>query len=243
MIPMSCPSCGRRGNIPLDRLNTRMHCKKCDAVFHLDATGKPVMGEPKSSKANKSGRAGAHAPSDQFDPIGIIASKLAKIPKPIWMTLAGLLGIFLLYSMASIFQSLPKSTEQSFAAKNVLIATAFLDRDLSTMKKYSTTDCYEELASLIETFRPLIGDKAGKGSEGIGTVVSAPEILTDSPRAEVAIVPPPEADGKAPPIFNLDLVWQKTNEKYYLNGKATLATNIEREKLRKEAEASRGKRK
>ena len=242
MIPMSCPSCGRRGNIPLDRLNTRMHCKKCDAVFHLDATGKPVMGEPKSAKTNKSGRAGAHAPSDQFDPIGIIASKIMKVPKPIWLGLGGLLSAFLLYGMYAGIKSLPKSAEQGFAAKNQTIATAFLDRDLSTMKSMATTDSYEELAKLIETFRPLVGDKSGKGSEGIGTVISTPEVLSNTPKVEVAIVPPPEADTKAPPIFYLDLVWQKTNEKYYLNGKATLESNIEREKYKKEAEASKGKR-
>ena len=70
MIPMSCPSCGRRGNVPLDRLNTRMHCKKCDAVFHLDATGKPVLGEPKAAKGGKNAAKG-RSKDEPLDPIGM----------------------------------------------------------------------------------------------------------------------------------------------------------------------------
>ncbi len=50
MIPMSCPNCGRRGSVPPDRLNTRMHCKKCDAVFYMDPSGKIVLGDPDAPK-------------------------------------------------------------------------------------------------------------------------------------------------------------------------------------------------
>ena len=46
MIPMECPGCGRRGNVPPDRLNTRMHCKKCDAIFFMDRSGKIILGDP-----------------------------------------------------------------------------------------------------------------------------------------------------------------------------------------------------
>ena len=46
MIPMACPSCGRRGSIPHDKVNSRLHCKKCNAIFHMDAAGHVVMGEP-----------------------------------------------------------------------------------------------------------------------------------------------------------------------------------------------------
>lgn len=53
MIPMTCPQCGRRGNVPPDRINTRMHCKKCDAVFFMDKSGKIVMGDPSQIAARK----------------------------------------------------------------------------------------------------------------------------------------------------------------------------------------------
>ncbi len=49
MIPMTCPSCGRRGNAPADRIKTRMHCKKCDAVFYMDENGKIILGDPEAA--------------------------------------------------------------------------------------------------------------------------------------------------------------------------------------------------
>jgi hypothetical protein len=48
MIPIECPKCGRGGSVPPDRLNARLVCKACHTVFHLDNTGRMVMGEPES---------------------------------------------------------------------------------------------------------------------------------------------------------------------------------------------------
>lgn len=46
MLNMNCPSCGAAGRVPDDKINARLHCKKCLAVFHLTALGNPVMGPP-----------------------------------------------------------------------------------------------------------------------------------------------------------------------------------------------------
>ena len=58
MIPIECPKCGRGGSVPPDRLNARLVCKACHTVFHLDNTGRMVLGEPESfdmkSSAGKS---------------------------------------------------------------------------------------------------------------------------------------------------------------------------------------------
>ncbi len=56
MIPIECPKCGRGGSVPPDRLNARLVCKACHSVFHLDNTGRMVMGEPQSfdMKSSKS---------------------------------------------------------------------------------------------------------------------------------------------------------------------------------------------
>lgn len=48
MIPIECPKCGRGGSVPPDRLNARLVCKACHTVFHLDNTGRMVLGEPQS---------------------------------------------------------------------------------------------------------------------------------------------------------------------------------------------------
>ena len=48
MIPIECPKCGRGGSVPPDRLNARLVCKACHTIFHLDNTGRMVLGDPES---------------------------------------------------------------------------------------------------------------------------------------------------------------------------------------------------
>jgi len=239
MFPMSCPSCGRKGNIPLDRLNTRMHCKKCDAIFHLDATGKPLLGEPPSVKGTK-GAKGARSKNEPLDPIGIVAAKLAKTPKPIWMTLLILMCGGVIYLASGLFGPGPRPANADFLERNLAAAVAFIDRDVATMQKFATQDSRAEVATLIETFRPMVGDPGGKAtSYEMKPVAGLPEQMTDEPVIPITIQPPAEIEGdSAPPIFMLDLVWIKGNNRYYLNGKATLETNEARVKARNEAKAA-----
>lgn len=53
MVPMTCPSCNRRGNIPRSEANKRLHCKKCNAVFHLDDHDQVHLGEPVDEEAER----------------------------------------------------------------------------------------------------------------------------------------------------------------------------------------------
>lgn len=57
MIPIECPKCGRGGSVPPDRLNARLVCKACHTVFHLDTTGRMMLGDPESSDARSTGKA------------------------------------------------------------------------------------------------------------------------------------------------------------------------------------------
>ena len=237
MIPMSCPSCGRKGNVPLDRLNTRMHCKKCDAIFHLDPSGKPVLGEPPAAKGSK-GAKGARNKNEPLDPIGILASKLVKTPKPIWMGLAGMLGLYVAYLAFTMLGPAPRTAEGEFQQRNVAAAIAFLERDAATLQNMATQDSREEIVKLIEEFRPLVGDAKGKGSENMPPNAAPPETMTEQPVVHVSIQPPaPVGEEKAPPIFTLDLGWIKGGTRYFLNGRATLEANQERVKAVKEAAA------
>lgn len=233
MIPMSCPNCGRKGNIPLDRLNTRMHCKKCDAVFHLDASGKPVLGEPPAAKGSKAARAAARAKNEPLDPIGIIAAKLVQTPKPVWMTLAILLGCYMLWIVWGFVGPRGATADENFSAQNATAALAFLNQDVDTLKAMSTQDSRDEIAKIVD-FRSQVGDKAGKGAEDMPPMAKLPDVMSDEPVVEMSIQPPkPSGEEDAPPVFYLDLIWVKGKNKYYLNGKATLTANLEREKARK----------
>jgi hypothetical protein len=244
MIPMSCPSCGRRGNVPLDRLNTRMHCKKCDAVFHLDPTGKPILGEPPPPKGSKAAK-GAKDKNEPLDPIGIVAGKLAKIPRPIWYTLGAILGGYLLYVGYTVLGPGPAPQGADLVEQNRQAAYAFLDRDLPKLQGMATLDTREDVAKLVETFRPLVGDAAAKGREGVAEPLVIPPLeAAESPKYEITFQPKPATEGgTTPPIFTLNLIWHKSGGKYYLNGYASLEANNERIKAKQEAAALAEKKK
>jgi hypothetical protein len=46
MPEVECPSCGGFGNVPREKMNDRMVCRKCHAIFHVTRAGRSVMGEP-----------------------------------------------------------------------------------------------------------------------------------------------------------------------------------------------------
>src|SRR4051812_33288916 len=50
MIEMACPSCGRAGQVPKEKLQSRLVCRKCHVVFHMDPGGRAVLGEPNQGK-------------------------------------------------------------------------------------------------------------------------------------------------------------------------------------------------
>src|SRR5579883_3172186 len=46
MVELDCPKCGRGGSIPKKQINTRFVCKKCNAVFYMNPSGRTILGEP-----------------------------------------------------------------------------------------------------------------------------------------------------------------------------------------------------
>lgn len=55
MIHLNCPNCGRRGIVPNSKIYTRLHCSKCDAVFHVEHNGQVQLGEPGGRSKQKLG--------------------------------------------------------------------------------------------------------------------------------------------------------------------------------------------
>ena len=219
MIPMSCPSCGRRGNVPLDRLNTRMHCKKCDAVFHLDATGKPVLGEPAPPKGSKG--KGGRDKNEPLDPIGIVAGKLAHIPKPIWMTL---LVVFAGWFLWGAFQRLkpgPATPEQNMTLLLTRATDAFLNRDVATLKGMSASGTEEDTAKTVEEIRPIVGN-GGSTSEGLMVAPGEP-LFHDEQNMSAVVTLLPVAGGSS---FDLHWAWARDVEgRWSINGKITYDLN------------------
>ena len=231
MIPMSCPSCGRRGNVPLDRLNTRMHCKKCDAVFHLDATGKPVLGEPAPAKGSKAAKAAGRAKDEPLDPIGIIAEKLSHTPKPIWMGMLVLLGGWVLWTAYGFIGSAPLSVSQNLSKEAMAATTAFLNRDLSKLKDMTASGTEADIEKAVTDFRPLIGD-GGSGTDGVMIAPGEP-ISEDDGRQKIEV----SLIAMSGPSFNLHFAWIK-NEKgrWFIDGTTSYAL-MENEAANRKAHA------
>jgi hypothetical protein len=78
MIPIACPNCGREGSVPPDRLNAQLRCKGCNAQFHMDGTGRIVLGTI-GSKPGKAPRPKSRQTSEPFS----LAEVLEGIPKPV----------------------------------------------------------------------------------------------------------------------------------------------------------------
>ena len=91
MIPIECPKCGRSGNVPPDRLNARMVCKACHSVFHMDTSGRMVLGE--HSDPAKPQRSRAPVAAADFD----LAETWRDIPAPVKVGVPAFVLAFLLW--------------------------------------------------------------------------------------------------------------------------------------------------
>jgi hypothetical protein len=47
---MECPKCGASGKIPRNKVQTRLVCRKCLAIFHVNPLGRSVLGEPPTNE-------------------------------------------------------------------------------------------------------------------------------------------------------------------------------------------------
>ncbi|MDR3633924.1 MAG: hypothetical protein P4L84_08975 [Isosphaeraceae bacterium] len=63
MIDVTCPKCGGMGRAPREKVNTRLVCKKCHALFHISPSGRTLLGDPPLQPANDRQRGRADAPS------------------------------------------------------------------------------------------------------------------------------------------------------------------------------------
>jgi hypothetical protein len=224
MIPMSCPSCGRRGTVPPDRLNTRMHCKKCDAVFYMDSGGRITLGEP---PATKKGRKGSE-PEDPFDVFG----KLGKLPKGIWYTLGVLIVGYIGYNLVGWIWSglagggLPDNVE----TLSKYVGEAFADGRIKDLRGVAVPGTEDNVEKWFKDNRKYFGD-FGKQGPGNDVVVNV-DIETqaqDSANVKAMLLPPQENDekGNPQPSLTLKLPWIKADGHWRLDGTQALTLGVQ----------------
>jgi hypothetical protein len=167
MIPIECPKCGRGGSVPPDRLNARLVCKACHTVFHLDNTGRMVMGEPESfdMKTTKS-RADEVSSLADFD----LAQTWNDIPTPVKY---GVPGVLL---AAIIFLNWPVSNKIEHESRAEAIMQAVTANKRDTFISYATPDSAEAAGQMFD----LIHGEIEKGQFGNDSKIS-PQLLSGTP--------------------------------------------------------------
>ncbi len=176
MIPIECPKCGRGGSVPPDRLNARLVCKACHTVFHLDNTGRMVLGEPESfdMKTTKS-RADDVSGMADFD----FAQTWNDIPAPVKFGVPGvLLAIILWLNFGSMFGS----TKAEHESRAESIVRAVVDNNKSKFVGFATSDSKEAAEQLFDALHAEVE----KGQFTSGANIS-PQLFQGTPEKDSTI--------------------------------------------------------
>ncbi len=216
MIPITCPTCGRKGTIPNERVNTRMHCKKCDAIFHMDKSGKILLGEPGAAKAAKGGPPGktggapgkkpaAKAKRKDEASVTNVGELLAVIP--IWAKIAAVLLLVAAAVMVSgVFNQPPIDPTLNYTkykddldSRILFVGHMFADNNVGAIKNVVTDESKGDVEKWMALARPMF---KFQGPERPGQRCEVqkfqPQGNEGSPSAEVSIhiVPPMPYDGE-----------------------------------------------
>jgi hypothetical protein len=244
VIPIACPNCGRRGNVPPDKLNARLHCKKCDAVFHLDTSGHVVLGEPGGPPKKPSGSKAAMPTAAAAEPMELgknLALAWKGLPK------AARVAIVVALVVGGLMVSGVRLPRLSFVAPTELgprsdfLANAFIDENTSKINRVAAPGTEADAAAWFAKVRPTFKHTGPRQQGNIVQVIRIP-ISEDaakkqalfvhnltSPRREPEkdktkeekrlFVPGHRLDGS----FDLPTIWKQADDGlWYLDGTATL---------------------
>jgi len=221
MPELSCPQCGRLGNVPRNKLESRLVCKKCHAIFHMNKAGRVVLGEPHSEgrggtrtavktarSAEKTGTWVDYLP-DGITPqmrAGALAGGVVLLGLVVWMLLPAPTLEDRAREAAIAFKSGDKNALKSLAygktAREVENWYNVVHPRLEAkMKEWKTTDVRAEVSPNIEP--------SGKEGSRV-TVMFIPQI--EGPLTS-------EAFAKS---MSMVFYWKKSRGKWRINGTATV---------------------
>lgn len=148
MIPMTCPQCSARGDIPIDKLGMRLLCRKCGCTFYMDASGSVHRGDPAdaSRKATKV-QARPTEPID-LNPFRWIKglSTGAKVG----------LGLVLALALGGVgFSVVSRALSESgtLHGRASRLAELFIDMQLDTIRGFATQETEGKVTSWYDTTR------------------------------------------------------------------------------------------
>jgi hypothetical protein len=151
MIDLACPKCGRAGQIPREKINTRLVCKKCLVVFHVNTSGRTLLGEPhnvEGPKAETHQHDGPRLPS--FEDFGSLKESMPVVsPKSLLIGLGALVVGGLLFLLMT---REPESLGQTATAT----AERFAADDLAYLKQIATSDTIDDVVRWFDAVHPSL---------------------------------------------------------------------------------------
>lgn len=153
MIELACPSCGRAGSIPREKINTRLICKKCHIAFHVNAAGRTLLGEPHVAppKPEHHTLEALHLPSlPTFDGFDGLKDGLPKI------SLRSLgIGVAAIAVLGGLVMFLTRAPE-SLADSARRTAERFANDDLAYLKQVATTETIDDVVRWFDAVHPQL---------------------------------------------------------------------------------------
>lgn len=128
MLNMNCPSCGAGGRVPDHKINARLHCKKCLAVFHLTALGNPVMGPPPTPEEE---REPVRREARYEDQVEALIDELRELPQKLLKPALIVASLFLAYGLYQFILPTGLNTRATQAALSLTSADPRGLQDLS----------------------------------------------------------------------------------------------------------------
>ena len=184
MIDLECPKCGRVGSVPQTKVNTRLICKKCLAVFHMGPTGRAILGEPVSARDPHHGHGVATAvkKADASAP----ALKLGELN----YGLVGVLGVLLLIGTVYLFVAGPwaGSSPNLFPVAQEM-AAALEKSDANAVQNLSASDGSNEAATWFKAAQGKVEElKKGPGLK-VTAIVTSENSLAGTAQVDIFLIP------------------------------------------------------
>lgn len=169
MIPIECPRCGKTGHVPPDRLGSRLVCKRCESVFHMDKGGRMILGELGASASQKTAKLRLSFPTPEID----LSQTWRDVPKPAKFAVP---TAFVLLSSWMLFPASSPSFDYHDQAK--VIAEALLHGERSKVVELATSASAEAASKWYDLLSAPIAKK-GAGSSSDNAVRTA--LMTGNP--------------------------------------------------------------
>ncbi|WP_169978034.1 hypothetical protein [Tautonia rosea] len=228
MIPMSCPNCGSQGEVPLDRLNSRLKCRKCGTMFYMDETGSIVLGDPNDPKKGRRRKKAESGPAIDFD--FDVRRMIQDIPKPVRIGVLALVVVAAVgYGASSVLGSLGTPTDVK--GRSALVADLFVDNKLAELQALAKPGTGDDLAKWHETMRPKLNYEGARRSRGDvatdGAIMNEGSSEAWSFGTLAVVRPDPTSGGAASDdgpknALSLSLYWTRENGEWLLDGSRCL---------------------